>query len=494
MRQESRIKTAASSSPIVRIFDIGSDPLPDYMVERITGWRPTMASNWTPDSWRGMTAAQLPDYPDTDAVERVQQKLASYPPLIFADETMRLKRRLAEVAQGKAFLLQGGDCAESFAEFSANNIRDTFRVLLQMAVVLTYGARKPVVKVGRMAGQFAKPRSSSVEVQEGRELPAYRGDSVNDVEFTEEARTPNPKKMLEAYQQSAATLNLLRAFATGGLADLNNVARWNLDFANTARESSRYEETARRVADSIEFLKACNVSSANARALRSVEFYTSHEALLLPFEEPLVRRDMFSDSTVAGSGHLLWIGDRTRQPDGAHVEFCRGVINPLGLKCGPSLEEDDLIRLIDILNPNNEPGRLTLIVRYGAGKIGNHLPALIRRVQQEGREVVWCCDPMHGNTVKSSTGYKTRPFDQIHAELGEFFDVHRAEGTHPGGLHVEMTGQDVTECVGGDQELTDKDLSDRYHTVCDPRLNQSQALQLAFRVSEELERNRLLAA
>ncbi len=449
-----------------------------------------MGPTWTPDSWRGKTAMQLPDYPDAAAVERVQRRLAAYPPLIFADEALRLKRRLADVAQGRSFLLQGGDCAESFAEFTANRVRDTFRVLLQMAVVLTYGARKPVVKVGRMAGQFAKPRSSSVETQDGVELPAYRGDSVNEIEFTAEARTPDPERMLEAYLQSAATLNLLRAFATGGLADLHNVSRWNMDFASNARESSRYEDTARRVADSLEFLEACNVSPANARALRSVEFFTSHEALLLPFEEPLVRTDMFSGGTVAGSGHLLWIGDRTRQIDGAHVEFCRGVVNPLGLKCGPSLEADDLIRLIDILSPDNEPGRLTLIVRYGAGKTGDHLTQLIRRVQKEGREVVWCCDPMHGNTVKSSTGYKTRPFDQIVAELGEFFAVHRAEGTHPGGLHVEMTGQDVTECVGGDQDLTDEDLSDRYHTVCDPRLNQSQALQLAFMVSEELERSR----
>ncbi len=446
-----------------------------------------MDLNWSRDSWRVKPAKQLPEYPDSKALEVVEERLRRFPPLIFAGEALKLKERLAEVASGDAFMLQGGDCAESFSEFSANNIRDTFRVLLQMAVVLTFGAKKPVIKVGRMAGQFAKPRSSPTEVRDGVELPSYRGDSVNSIEFNESARMLRPERMLDAYLQSAATLNLLRAFATGGLADLRNVTRWNLGFARAANESSRYESIAQRISDSLEFMRACNVSPENARALRHVEFYTSHEALLLQFEEPLVRRDALSGGTVAGSGHMIWIGDRTRQPDGAHVEFCRGVLNPLGIKCGPSLQSDELLQLIDILNPENQPGRLTLIARYGAGNVTKFLGPLVRAVEKEGRSVVWCCDPMHGNTIKSSNGYKTRPFSQILAEVHQFFGVHRSEGTYAGGVHFEMTGQDVTECIGGDQDLTEEDLSDRYHTACDPRLNQSQALELAFLIAEELE-------
>lgn len=446
-----------------------------------------MAHEWAPASWRTKPAQQLPDYPDAEALRVVEQRLASYPPLIFAGEARKLKRRLADAVRGEAFLLQGGDCAESFAEFSADNIRDMFRVLLQMAVVLTYGAKKPVVKVGRMAGQFAKPRSSSVETVDGVELPAYRGDSVNDLAFDAESRTPQPRRMQDAYLQSAATLNLLRAFASGGLADLRNVASWNLGFARSAKDADRYRKIAERIVDALDFMEACHINPANSRALRSVEFYTSHEALLLPFEEPLARVDSLSGGVVAGSGHMLWIGDRTRQPDGAHVEFCRGVINPLGIKCGPSMTTDDLHRLLDILNPENEPGRITLITRFGADDVGKCLPPLIRAVQKAGSQVVWCCDPMHGNTIKSSNGYKTRPFDRILAEVQNFFAVHKAEGTHAGGVHFEMTGQNVTECLGGDQNLKETDLSDRYHTVCDPRLNQSQALELAFLIAEELE-------
>ena len=446
-----------------------------------------MNQPWTPDSWRACRAEQMPDYADPAALAAVEARLRGFPPLVFAGECRRLKRQLAAAVDGEAFLLQGGDCAESFAEFSANNIRDTFRVLLQMAVVLTYAAKRPVIKVGRMAGQFAKPRSSPVETQDGVELPVYRGDIVNAIEFEAEARTPKPERMLEAYSQAAACLNLLRAFATGGFADLRNVASWNLGFAQVPKASSRYEEMALRVLDAIAFMQACNIRPENSRSLRDVDFFTSHEALLLPYEEPLVRQDSLTGEMVAGSGHMLWIGDRTRQPEGAHVEFCRGVLNPIGLKCGPGLKGDGLLRLADLLNPENEPGRLTLIVRHGADGIGRHLPELLRAVTREGRAVVWCCDPMHGNTVKSSNGYKTRPFDRILAEMRGFFDIHKAEGTHAGGVHFELTGQDVTECIGGRQDLREEDLSDRYHTACDPRLNQSQALELAFLAAEELE-------
>jgi len=425
-------------------------------------------------------------YPDPVALRAVTAKLAAYPPLVFAGETRKLKAALARVARGEAFLMQGGDCAESFAEFSADNIRDTFRVLLQMAVVLTYGAKKPVVKVGRMAGQFAKPRSSPLEKQGEVELPSYRGDIVNGFDFTPEARIPDPERMHQAYLQSAATLNLLRAFAQGGYADLGRVASWNLDFASGAPVRD-YLDMAERVRDAVAFMGATGVTADNAYPLRSVDYYTSHEALLLEFEEPLARQDSITGEWVAGSGHMIWIGDRTRQPDGAHVEFCRGVINPIGLKCGPSLDPDELIVLIDKLNPSNEPGRLTLICRTGAGKVADHLPGWVRAVEREGRHVVWCCDPMHGNTIKSANGYKTRPFQAILQEVTEFFDVHAAEGTYPGGVHFEMTGQNVTECTGGTYEVSSENLSDRYHTACDPRLNAEQALELAFLVAAKLE-------
>ncbi|PRX29776.1 3-deoxy-D-arabinoheptulosonate-7-phosphate synthase [Meinhardsimonia xiamenensis] len=442
-------------------------------------------SEWTKSGWRDKPRIQMPDYPDKEALARVEAQLASFPPLVFAGETRKLKAELAAAARGEAFLLQGGDCAESFAEFSADNIRDTFKVLLQMAMVLTWGAKVPVVKVGRMAGQMAKPRSSPTEVVNGVELPSYRGDIINGFEFTPEARTPDPNRMLQAYTQSAATLNLLRAFSTGGFADLHRVHAWTLGFTKSA-EAARYRDMANRIADALDFMTAAGITPENNPEITSVDFYTSHEALLLEYEEALCRIDSTTGKPVAGSGHMIWIGDRTRQPDGAHVEFARGVQNPIGLKCGPSLTTDDLKRLIEKLNPENEPGRLTLIARFGAGKVGEHLPRLIRAVQEEGAVVVWSCDPMHGNTIKSATGYKTRPFEAVLREVREFFAVHQAEGTIPGGVHFEMTGRDVTECTGGVRALTDEDLSDRYHTACDPRLNASQALELAFLVAEEL--------
>jgi 3-deoxy-7-phosphoheptulonate synthase len=444
-------------------------------------------ANWSRTSWRNHEARQMPAYPDAARLAAVEAKLATYPPLVFAGETRALKGKLARVARGEAFLLQGGDCAESFAEFGADNIRDTFRLLLQMAVVLTFGARKPVVKVGRMAGQFAKPRSADTETVDGVELPSYRGDIVNGFEFDEAARVPDPERMLQAYLQSAATLNLLRAFAGGGYAALHRVAAWNLGFAQGSPQSERYMAMAARIQGAVDFMSATGVDAENSHPVKTVDYYTSHEALLLNYEEQLTRVDSTSGEWVAGSGHMLWIGDRTRQPDGAHVEFCRGVMNPIGLKCGPSLEPEGLIRLIDILNPRNEPGRLTLICRTGAGKVEKHLPGWIRAVKREGRDVVWSCDPMHGNTIKSDSGYKTRPFDRVLGEVKEFFDVHATEGAYAGGVHFEMTGQDVTECMGGMHAVTSEDLRDRYHTACDPRLNASQALELAFLLAEELE-------
>ncbi len=445
--------------------------------------------DWVKSGWRAKPRVQMPEYPDRDALRAVEQQLAAYPPLVFAGETRRLKAQLGKAARGEAFLLQGGDCAESFAEFSADTIRDTFKVMLQMAMVLTYGAKVPVVKVGRMAGQFAKPRSAPTEQIGDRELPSYRGDIINGFDFDERARVPDPARMLQAYTQSAATLNLLRAFATGGYADVHKVHAWTLGFTES-QETERYRDMARRITDTLDFMRAAGVDSERAYTLRMVDFYTSHEALLLEYEEALCRIDSTTGLPVAGSGHLIWIGDRTRQPDGAHVEFCRGVQNPIGLKCGPSMTTDDLKRLIEILNPENEPGRLTLITRFGAGKVGEHLPRLIRAVREEGAEVLWSCDPMHGNTIKSRSGFKTRPFESVLREVREFFAVHKAEGTIPGGVHFEMTGKDVTECTGGVRAVSDEDLSSRYHTACDPRLNASQSLELAFLVAEELSARR----
>jgi 3-deoxy-7-phosphoheptulonate synthase len=448
-----------------------------------------MTANWTKSAWRNRPRIQMPDYPDTAALSAVEGRLSKYPPLVFAGEARALKRRLGQAAAGKAFLLQGGDCAESFSEFNADIIRDTFKVLLQMAIVLTFGAKVPVVKVGRMAGQFAKPRSAPTEVMGGIELPSYRGDIINGFDFTPEARIPDPDRMLQAYTQAAASLNLLRAFSKGGFADIHRVHSWTLGFTS-AENAERYRALSDRIADALDFMTAAGISGETSPAMAEVDFYTSHEALLLEYEEALCRIDTTTGLPVAGSGHMIWIGDRTRQPDGAHVEFCRGVQNPIGLKCGPSLSTDDLKVLLERLNPENEPGRLTLIARFGAGDVGKHLPRLIRAVRDVGAEVLWVCDPMHGNTIKSPSGYKTRPFDRVLSEVREFFAVHAAEGTIPGGVHFEMTGKDVTECTGGLRAVSDEDLSDRYHTACDPRLNASQSLELAFLVAEELSQRR----
>lgn len=444
---------------------------------------------WDKADWRNKPRVQMPDYTDANALAGVEAQLNQYPPLVFAGEARSLKAQLAEVSRGNAFLLQGGDCAESFSQFTADTIRDTFKVMLQMAMVLTYGAKVPVVKVGRMAGQFAKPRSAPTEVKNGVELPSYRGDIINDLDFTPEARIPNPQKMLQAYTQSAATLNLLRAFSKGGYADMHDVHSWTLGFTESDAAAA-YRNVANQIADALDFMKAAGLTAENSSEMATVDFYTSHEALLLEYEEALTRVDSTSGNWIAGSGHMIWIGDRTRQPDGAHVEFCRGVQNPIGLKCGPTTTAEDLKVLMSKLNPENEAGRLTLIARFGAGSVGDHLPRLIETVKEEGSNVVWTCDAMHGNTIKSSSGYKTRPFDSVLREVQEFFAIHRAEGTIPGGVHFEMTGQDVTECTGGVRAVSDEDLSDRYHTACDPRLNASQSLELAFLVSEELGKSK----
>jgi 3-deoxy-7-phosphoheptulonate synthase len=444
-----------------------------------------MTKSWKKADWRAKPRVQMPDYPNEDALRLVEAQLGKYPPLVFAGEARKLTKQLALASEGKAFLLQGGDCAESFAEFSADNIRDTFRVMLQMAVVLTYGAKVPVIKVGRMAGQFAKPRSAPTEMIDGVEYPSYRGDIINGFEATPQSRMPDPSRMLQAYTQAAASLNLLRAFSTGGFADIHRVHSWTLGFAEHDK-AERYRELSNRISDALDFMNAAGVNSDNSHSLQAVDFYTSHEALLLEYEEALCRIDSISGKPVAGSGHMIWIGDRTRQPDGAHVEFCRGVLNPIGLKCGPTTSADDLKVLMAKLNPENEAGRLTLIARFGAGKVGDHLPRLIKAVQQEGAKVVWSCDPMHGNTIKAASGYKTRPFESVLREVREFFGIHKAEGTIPGGVHFEMTGKDVTECTGGLRDVTDENLSDRYHTACDPRLNASQSLELAFLVAQEL--------
>ncbi|WP_109311512.1 class II 3-deoxy-7-phosphoheptulonate synthase [Ruegeria sp. AU67] len=442
-------------------------------------------TEWQKTNWRNKPRVQMPEYIDAAALAKVEAQLSQYPPLVFAGEARRLKQHLGAAGRGEAFLLQGGDCAESFEQFSADAIRDTFKVMLQMAMVLTYGAKVPVVKVGRMAGQFAKPRSAPTEVLDGVELPSYRGDIINELAFTPEARIPNPSKMLQAYTQAAATLNLLRAFSTGGFADMSMVHSWTLGFTDE-QDVQKYSEIADRIQDTIDFMDAAGITADTTHEFSTVEFYTSHESLLLEYEEALTRLDSTSGNWLAGSGHMIWIGDRTRQPDGAHVEFCSGVLNPIGLKCGPTTTAEDLKVLMAKLNPENEEGRLTLIARFGAGKAGEHLPRLVKAVKEEGANVTWVCDPMHGNTIKSATGYKTRPFDSVLREVRDFFGVHQSEGTVPGGVHFEMTGLDVTECTGGVRAVTEEDLSDRYHTACDPRLNASQSLELAFLVAEEL--------
>ena len=448
-----------------------------------------MKTKWTPDSWREKPICQVPAYPDLKALGIAEQQIASWPPLVFAGEARALTRSLGEVCEGRGFLLQGGDCAESFAEHGADNIRDFFRVFLQMSIVLTFGASRQVVKVGRIAGQFAKPRSADFEVRGEISLPSYRGDIINGIEFDEASRIPDPHRQKMAYRQSAATLNLLRAFAQGGYSKLENVHDWMLGFVEGSPQAERYEKVAERISEAISFMRAIGITGENNPQLRETSFYTSHEALLLGYEQALTRVDSISGDWYATSGHMLWIGDRTRQPDHAHVEFCRGVDNPIGLKCGPSLGVDELLQLLDILNPDNRPGRLTLIARFGHDKVEQHLPTLIRAVAKEGHNVVWSCDPMHGNTI-SANGYKTRPFQRILDEVERFFAVHKAEGTHPGGIHVEMTGKNVTECTGGAHAISDEDLSDRYHTHCDPRLNADQAVELAFKVAELLKNDR----
>ncbi|MDD3770438.1 3-deoxy-7-phosphoheptulonate synthase class II [Sulfuricurvum sp. IAE1] len=443
-------------------------------------------NTWTRSSWRTKPIKQQPVYPDQAALEEVEAVLRNYPPLVFAGEARMLKKSLADVCAGKAFLLQGGDCAESFSEFHATNIRDTFKVMMQMAVVMTFAGGVPVVKVGRLGGQFAKPRSSDTETFDGITLPSYRGDIINGVEFSAEARVPDPQRMVQAYNQSAATLNLLRAFASGGLADLNQVHAWNLGFVGQNEMTKKYDELARQIDDSLRFMAACGIISENYRTLRETDFYTSHEALLLNYEEAFTRQDSLTGEWYDVSSHMLWIGDRTRQLDGAHVEFMRGIQNPIGVKAGPSMDPDDLVRLCDVLNPENEAGRLNIIVRMGADKVAEGMPKLIRAIEREGKQVVWSCDPMHGNTI-TSNGYKTRPVDSVLREMKQFFQVHKSEGTYAGGVHLEMTGKNVTECLGGSFEITEENLKSRYHTHCDPRLNADQSLELAFLIADTLK-------
>ena len=444
---------------------------------------------WKTNSWKNYPVKHIPEYEDKKELDMVLGKLKNFPPLVFAGETRSLTKQLAEVVDGKAFLLQGGDCAESFAEFHPDNIRDSFKLILQMALILTSSASLPVVKVGRIAGQFSKPRSSPIEIKDGKELPTYLGDNINGIEFNAKVRKPDAKRMFRAYSQSASTLNLLRAFSQGGFADLRKVHLWNLGFVNKSQQGKMFKELEDKVSDALSFMEACGITPESNRRLRTVNFFTSHEALLLPFEESMTRVDSTTGEYHATSAHFVWIGDRTRQPDGGHVEFCRGIKNPIGIKCGPTLKAQELIQLCNILNPENEKGRITLISRFGYDNVEKFLPKLIRTIKKEGLNVVWSCDPMHGNTIKSATGYKTRPFNNVVKEVKNVFSVHQSEGSFAGGLHIEMTGQNVTECTGGAQKISDQDLSHRYHTHCDPRLNASQALELAFLISDEIKKN-----
>ena len=443
-------------------------------------------SKWSTNSWRGYKAKHIPEYPDKSELEKTESQLKTYPPLVFAGEARDLKRHLAKVSEGKAFLLQGGDCAESFDDFNADYIRDTFKVLLQMSVTLTAAGNCPVVKVGRMAGQFAKPRSSPKEEIDGIELDSYKGDIINDMDFTESSRVPDPQRMIRAYTQSAATLNLLRAFAKGGFSDLNKVHQWNMGFVDESPQGKKFRDLADKISDTLSFMDAIGISSGNTKRLRNVDFFTSHEALLLPYEECLTRTDSTTGEVYDTSAHMVWIGDRTRQLDGAHVEFCRGIKNPIGIKCGPTLDPDELKKLIDVLNPENEAGKITLICRFGVDNVEEKLPKLIGPFANSDYNLVWSCDPMHGNTMKANSGFKTRPFERVIQEVESFFDIHHSLGTYPGGVHLEMTGQNVTECIGGAQAIKDEDLSARYHTHCDPRLNANQALELAFLISDKL--------
>jgi 3-deoxy-7-phosphoheptulonate synthase len=448
-----------------------------------------MNNNWQPNSWKNHELKHLPIYPEQVALDSVTDQLKNFPPLVFAGEVRSLKKALAQVAEGKGYILQGGDCAESFAEFNANNIRDTFRVILQMAIILTAGTSLPIVKIGRMAGQFAKPRSSDLESKNGIELPSYKGDIINGIQFEKDSRIPDPKRILQAYSQAASTLNLLRAFAMGGFADLKHVQSWNMGFVKSGPQGERYRDLANQIQANLNFMEALGINADSTPQLKKVDFYTSHEALLLPYEEALTRIDSTTGETYDTSAHFVWIGDRTRFLNSGHIEYCRGIQNPIGIKCGPTLNPDDLLQILDILDPKNSPGKITLITRYGKENIQNNLQNLIRKVKSEGRNVIWSCDPMHGNTIKSKSGLKTRPFDNILAEVKTNIEIHKAEGTHAGGIHLEMTGQNVTECIGGLAEITDKNLGDRYHTHCDPRLNASQAIELAFLIADVIKQN-----
>ncbi len=450
-----------------------------------------MKNDWKPSSWRSKNAKHLPIYEDEKLLSAVTNKLANYPPLVFAGESRNLEKQLAEVSNGRAFLLQGGDCAESFSDFHPNNIRDSFKVLLQMAVVLTFGASCPVVKVGRMAGQFAKPRSQDKETINGLELESYKGDIINGIEFSKETRKPDPNRLIQAYNQSASTLNLLRAFSQGGFANLKQIHQWNVSYIDEGQSKKKFQEIAKRIDECLSFMEACGINDKNVPQMNETDFFTSHEALLLPYEEALTRIDSTSGRWYDVSAHMLWVGDRTRYIDSAHVEFLRGISNPIGIKVGPSIDIDELNKIIDFINPNNTPGRITLICRMGSEKVSSMLPKVISSIVQEGKKVVWACDPMHGNTIKASSGYKTRPLNNIVSEIEKFFQIHRAEGTYPGGIHLEMTGQDVTECLGGIQEIKEGDLKSRYHTYCDPRLNASQSLELAFLLSDFLKEERI---
>ena len=446
---------------------------------------------WKINSWKNYPVKHIPEYPDKKGLDSVLKKIKDFPPLVFAGETRHLKEQLADVVDGKAFLLQGGDCAESFAEFHPDNIRDTFKLILQMSLVLTYSASLPVIKLGRIAGQFSKPRSAPTEKQGDIELPSYLGDNINGIEFNEKSRNPDPKRLFKAYSQSASTLNLIRAFSHGGFADLKMVHTWNLGFIKKSPEAKKFKELEDKIADSLAFMEACGINSDFNRRLKTVNFWTSHEALLLPFEEAMTRVDSTTGEYHDTSAHFVWIGDRTRQLDGGHVEYCRGIKNPIGIKCGPTLKVDDLINLCNKINPQNEKGKITLISRFGYENVGKFLPKLIKGIKKEGLNVIWSCDPMHGNTIKSTTGYKTRPFNNVLKEVKSVFVCHQSEGSYAGGLHIEMTGQDVTECTGGAQKISDRDLSHRYHTHCDPRLNANQALEMAFLISDEIKKNSL---
>jgi len=448
-----------------------------------------LKNNWSPESWKDKPAKQLPEYNDVQKLNKTLETLKGYPPLVFAGECRNLKNDLARASRGEAFVLQGGDCAESFAEFSADKIKGTFNILLQMTMALMFAGGMPVVKIGRIAGQFAKPRSSADETKNGITLPSYKGDIINGIEFTDEARIPNPERMLQAYNQSASTLNLLRAFANGGYGDLHRVHKWTQDAIKDSPLAEKYSEMADRIEQALDFMAAANITSENNPQISKVDFYTSHEALLLPYEGALTRVDSTTGDWYGVSGHFLWLGDRTRQPDGAHVEYLRGIKNPIGVKCGPSLSNDDLLKLLDLLNPENEEGRITLINRTGHDKIEEFLPNFIKLIQKEGRNVTWVSDPMHGNTQTASTGYKTREFENVLKEVKSFFAIHHAEGSIPGGIHMELTGQDVTECTGGAYKITDENLAERYETFCDPRLNASQSLELAFLIAGELHNN-----